>query len=159
MSIRKSLAPFNCSLARTADLIGDGWSMLILRDLFLGARHFGEFAASTGMARNILAQRLKHLAAAGLILREGPTNRPLYSLTDQGYDLVPALLALIQWGDRWLSDGKPPMILRDHKGRKLPAITLRSRKDKKLDPRQVRVQPGPGADDRTTAWLKGLNAD
>ena len=156
MPVRKSLATLNCSLAKALDVMGDGWSMLILRDLFIGARRFQDMAVSTGMPRNVLTGRLKALTEAGVVSRQGTEARPLYSLTDKGFDLVPALIALMQWGDRWYAKGGRPMMVKDHKGREIPEVALVSEKGKTLDLKRLTVEPGPGAEAATQAWLRGV---
>jgi DNA-binding HxlR family transcriptional regulator len=156
MPVRKSLATLNCSLAKALDVMGDGWSMLILRDLFIGARRFQDIATSTGMPRNILTGRLKALTEAGVVGKQGTEARPLYTLTDKGFDIVPALVALMQWGDRWYAEGGAPMVIKDHKGRDIPALALTNEKGKPLDLKRLSVEPGPGAEATTKAWLVGL---
>jgi len=153
MPVRKSLADLNCSLAKALDVVGDGWSMLILRDLFIGVQRFQDIANSTGVARNTLTERLNRLVGAGLVVRTGTEHRPLYALSDMGYDLMPALVAMMQWGDRWYADGKPPMVIEDHKGREVPVVKLTTAKGKDLDLRKLAVKPGPGAEAMTKAWL------
>ncbi|MEO8530217.1 MAG: helix-turn-helix domain-containing protein [Deltaproteobacteria bacterium] len=158
MPVRKSLSDLNCSLAKALDIMGDGWSMLVLRDLFIGARRFQDIVESTGVARNTLTERLNRLVENGLVDKSGSDHRPFYALSDKGYDLVPALIALMQWGDRWLVDGKPPMVIEDHKGREIPAITLTTAKGKAVDLRKLQVKAGPGAAPQTKAWLEGLGS-
>ena len=90
----------NCALARAADLIGERWTLLLLRDLLLGPRRFRDLARSErGMGSNLLAARLKELEAAGIIARQSAGNgHPQYTLTERGQALEPALLALVRWG-------------------------------------------------------------
>jgi len=101
---RKSLAFLNCSVANTLDIIGDRWTVLILRDLFMGVRRFEDFHDDLGIARNILSDRLDRLVRAGVVetrrYQEHPA-RDAYVLTENGKDLVDVLLALWRWGDRW----------------------------------------------------------
>ncbi|WP_399095697.1 winged helix-turn-helix transcriptional regulator [Streptomyces sp. BBFR2] len=92
----------DCPVARTLDLVGDRWSLLIVRDAMDGARSFTEFQRRTGIARNILSDRLRKLTAHGL-LAQRPTatgRRQEYVLTEAGRDLFPAILTLRQWGER-----------------------------------------------------------
>lgn len=110
---RTSLKHFPCSMARTADIIGDKWTLLILRDAFFGAHTFSEFQKSLGVARNVLTDRLEKLVAAR-VLEKRPTRpgveRYTYHLTERGHDLVPVLVSITQWGDRWLfGDDKGPV--------------------------------------------------
>ena len=103
-----------CSVARTAALVADGWTVLVLRDLFNGLRRFDELVAHLGIARNVLTRRLAALDEAGLVQRvayraDGSRERHEYRLTEAGYDLRPVLLALMAWGDRHLlADGEAP---------------------------------------------------
>jgi len=107
-----------CSLARGLDLIGDWWSPLIIRDLFLNVVRFDELVEDLGISRNLLTRRLKSLAANGVIERTAYQQRPLryeYRLTEAGRDLVPAILALTAWGDRWARPKEGSPILFVHK--------------------------------------------
>jgi DNA-binding HxlR family transcriptional regulator len=104
----------NCSVARTLELIGERWTLLIVRDAFLGRRRFDEFQESLGVARNVLADRLAKLVEHGIFERVRYQERPErfeYRLTERGLDLRVPLLALMQWGDRHLSPA-PPRVAR-----------------------------------------------
>lgn len=104
----------DCSIAAALSFVGDRWSLLILRDAFRGVRRFGEFCADLGIARNVLADRLDKLVAAGILEKVPYQERPLrheYRLTAKGRDLSPALIALMRWGDRWANGGSPPTVL------------------------------------------------
>jgi DNA-binding HxlR family transcriptional regulator len=92
----------SCPVARTADLVGDRWSILVMRDAMDGARSFNEFQRRTGIARNILADRLRKLVARGLLAQVDTASgrRRQYELTDAGMDLFPVVVALRQWGER-----------------------------------------------------------
>ena len=92
------------------NLVGDWWTLLILRDAFFGAQRFGEFQASLGVARNILANRLDGLVRSSILARQGSPRRPRYTLTDKGRALLPALVALQQWGDAWASVNGAPVL-------------------------------------------------
>src|SRR5437899_6497761 len=110
---RKTFARMNCSIARALELVGEWWTMLILREAFLGARRFHEFQANLGIARNILSARLKKLVARGIldrIVAEGGGRRLEYRLTAKGRAFFPVLMALMQWGDRFAAcPGGPPV--------------------------------------------------
>ena len=155
MPQKTDLSTFNCSLARALGLVGDGWCLLILRDAFLGLSRFGEFERSLGLAKNILADRLDRLVAGGVLIREGE-GRPRYHLTEKGADLLPAMIALTQWGDRWLAGGAPPMLFEGPDGTPVRRVTLEAG-PAPLDPAALRVSPGPGADARTRGFLAGLD--
>jgi DNA-binding HxlR family transcriptional regulator len=113
----RSIAATDCSVARTLAVIGERWTMLIMREAFLGRRRFDDFQRNTGIARNILAARLRALVKHGIFrrTRERDTSGPArveYRLTDKGLDLYPVLVSLMGWGDRWLADERgPPMTL------------------------------------------------
>ena len=108
-----------CSVARTLSVIGDRWTLLILRDAFLGQRRFEGFEASLGITRHILADRLKKLTAAGVLQKrpyqEAP-RREEYRLTEKGLDLYPVLMGLIAWGDKHMPDRKGPPVTHEHLG-------------------------------------------
>jgi DNA-binding HxlR family transcriptional regulator len=106
---RTSLADQPCSIARTLDVAGEWWTPLILRDVAYGIRRFTEIQADLGISANVLADRLDALVGNGLLETRNYQQRPTryeYLLTEKGADLIPALLALMQWGDRWAWAGK-----------------------------------------------------
>ena len=86
---KTDLSELNCSLARTLEIVGDWWTLLIIRDAFLGVRRFGDFQRSLGIAKNILATRLERLCEGGILERGGPERRPLYQLTERGAGWCP----------------------------------------------------------------------
>lgn len=104
-----------CSIARTLDVIGERWSLLIVRDAFWGVRRFDDLRADLGIARNVLTDRLNKLVDQGVlrkVLYEERPPRYEYRLTDKGRDLLPVLLAMVTWGDRWAAgDGDAPVRL------------------------------------------------
>jgi DNA-binding HxlR family transcriptional regulator len=147
-----------CSVARTLELVGERWTLLILRDAFLGVRRFDDFQRSLGVARNVLNTRLQRLVEAGLLERRRYQDRPPrseYRLTAMGRDLWPAVVALMQWGDRHLvGEGGPPLLI-EHNGCG-GRITDRRECDRcgaLLDVRDVAAVPGPGARQRATATV------
>lgn len=92
-----------CSIARSAAVIGDRWTLLILRDCFMGLKRFDEFQTHLGISRTVVADRLKLLTAEGVLDRTAYQQRPTrheYHLTEKGRDLFPVLMAIIHWGDR-----------------------------------------------------------
>jgi len=104
----------DCSIARALGVIGDRWTILIMRDAFRGIRRFDDFRTDLGIARPVLADRLKKLVEAGVMVRRQYQTHPQrfeYRLTPMGMELSPALVALMRWGDRWLNDGSPPTVL------------------------------------------------
>ncbi len=103
-----------CSVASTLEIIGERWTILILRDVFLGIRRFEDLQRDLGVARNILQARLTRMVDHGVLVKKPYQERPLrheYRLTEKGADLWPVLVALLQWGDRHAIEGERPMIL------------------------------------------------
>jgi len=119
----------HCSLARGLDLIGDWWSPLIIRDLFLGVWRFDELIENLGISRNLLTRRLNALVRSGIVERKAYLRRPTryeYRLTKAGRDLVPAILALTAWGDRWArpKEGSPMLFVHETCGHRFqPQVT------------------------------------
>ena len=118
----------NCSIARPLSFLGERWTMLILRDLFLGRRRFDEFQASLGVATNVLSARLTTLNEEGIVERRRYSEHPErfeYVLTEKGRDLQPVLLALLAWGDRYTAeDGAPLEVLHgDHAFHAVPVCS------------------------------------
>lgn len=107
-----------CSLARTLSVVGDRWTLLVLRECFLGVRRFDEFEKRLGITRHVLAERLKKLVEAGVLSKQAYQQRPLreeYRLTEKGHDLYPAVLALVNWGDRHMSGDEGAPVRHVHK--------------------------------------------
>ncbi|WP_137923771.1 helix-turn-helix domain-containing protein [Cupriavidus sp. 2SB] len=91
-----------CSVARTVGILGDAWTLLIVRELFLGTRRYDDFLAYTGMAPKLLAARLRRLTDAGVVQKVLYTEKRYeYRLTPKGRDLYPVIVSITQWGDRW----------------------------------------------------------
>jgi DNA-binding HxlR family transcriptional regulator len=97
----------DCSLARALEVVGERWTLLILRDSFLGVRRFSDFAAHLDISKAVLSQRLSSLVEAGLLLRSSTGGHAVYDLSEQGLALWPALFALLQWGEQQTSRGRP----------------------------------------------------
>ena len=107
-----------CPVASTLEVIGERWTLLIIRDVFLGIRRFDDIARDLGVARNILQVRLERLVEEGILVKRPYQERPLrseYRLTEKGADLWPVLVSMLQWGDRHALQGERPMILQ-HRG-------------------------------------------
>lgn len=137
----------NCSVARALSVVGDRWTMLIVRNAFLGIRRFEQFQSVLGMTRHLLADRLKRLVEAGVFERvpyEG--NRHEYRLTEKGKALYPVLLTLTAWGDAWMDDGAGPPLLLVHRncGRQTHARVVCDCCGEELKPRDVTPMAGPG---------------
>ena len=138
----------NCSVARALEIVGERWTLLIIRDAFLGRRRFEEFQESLGIARNVLTDRLNRLVDEGVLERVLYNERPErfeYRLTAKGRDLQIALAGLRQWGDKYLSE-KPPRIVR-RKADKKPVVAALVPKGAReiLRPDEIENVAGPGA--------------
>lgn len=113
---RTSLDDNPCSIAKALDVLGDPWTMLILRDCIIGATRFEQFTTRLGIPRATLTARLAHLCEAGVLRRVEYQDAPPrydYVLTDKGEALRPVIVTLLQWGDRWARDDTPPTRLVD----------------------------------------------
>jgi DNA-binding HxlR family transcriptional regulator len=137
----------NCSIARALEVVGERWTLLIVRDVFLGRRRFDEIQESLGIARNVLTDRLNRLIDEGILERARYSERPEryeYRLTAKGRDLNVALTALRQWGDAYLSE-KPPMVLRRKADKKPVVAALVPKGTRGLRAEEVEAVPGPGS--------------
>jgi DNA-binding HxlR family transcriptional regulator len=138
-----------CSIAKSLEVIGERWSLLIVRDVMNGNRRFGEMQRSLGVARNVLSARLQRLVEEGILERRAYQESPPryeYFLTEKGLDLWPALIALLAWGDRYSAGEEGPPMLIVHKecgGRVSERGTCESC-GKVLTARDARQVPGPG---------------
>ena len=161
---RTSFADMNCSIARALDLIGEWWTLLIVREAFLGCQRFGEFEARLGIAPNVLRQRLGRLVEGGIlqVTATSQSGKALaYRLTDKGRDLHPVIVALAQWGDQHAAapEGPPIRLVERATGVPIARLTTRSAlDDRPLRPRDVAVVAGPGATDADRARLADLRA-
>jgi DNA-binding HxlR family transcriptional regulator len=142
------LAEQDCSIARPAALLGDRWTLVILRQAFLGVKRFEDFQETLGISRSLLSEQLGRLVHAGVLRREPYKDevrtRDRYRLTEMGLDLYPVLIALRDWGDRYLRDG-PRAEIR-HKGcGGEPTLELRCSKcGDQMGARDAEAVPGPG---------------
>jgi DNA-binding HxlR family transcriptional regulator len=134
-----------CSIARAGQLIGDGWTLLILRELFWGSSRYEQLAENTGMASNILAARLRKLLDHGILSKTvvaDDARRFDYALTKKGLDLFPVLMTVMGWGDRWSSGDSGPLIELKHVscGKKTKAGACCSACGEKLTPEDIRTK-------------------
>ena len=140
----------SCSMARTVAVIGDRWTLMILRDCFLRVRRFEDFQARLGITRPLLASRLKKLVDAAVLAKVPYQERPLrheYRLTPKGLDLYPVVMAIVHWGDAHLAGrkGRPLIHTHDLCGKDFDPVMVCSQCAEPVLARQVRVRPGPGA--------------
>ncbi len=146
----------HCSVGRTIDVIGDGWTFMILRECYFGIRRFDDFQQVLGLPRTTLADRLRRLTALGL-LRRVPYSlappRQEYRLTASGIDLYPVMLALMAFGDKWLAgaDGKPLQLVHRDCGQDCSAVVICSECRRDIRPDRVSYRDGPGAGSGTVA--------
>ena len=155
---RKRFSDMNCGIARALEALGDWWTLLIVRDAFLGARRFGDFERSLGIAKNILSARLSHLVEHGIFERvdvgvEG--ERCEYRLTEKGEALLTVLTALREWSDAWVfGRGNEPVIVKDRRtGRRIPKLRVADTDGNPVTRRELLTVPGPGATERTKRLL------
>jgi DNA-binding HxlR family transcriptional regulator len=135
-----------CSIARTLGVVGDRWTLLVLRDLVLGLHRFEQLLISLGVASNVLSDRLNRLVAEGILERVRYSERPErfeYHLTRKGRELGVALIALMQWGDRYISE-KPPRIARRRSDKSRVSARLIARDGSVVTSDELELVPGPG---------------
>ena len=146
---RTSFETMNCSVAQSLEVVGEWWSMLIVRDAFLGVTRFDDFQERLGISRNILANRLEHLVGRGVLERRAYQDRPArydYVLTEKGRGLWHVLTALRQWGDRWESPQGPPVVVEHRACGNLTTVVPRCEHcGEVLDSGSLALHAGPGA--------------
>ncbi|MET8545972.1 helix-turn-helix domain-containing protein [Kitasatospora sp. NPDC004799] len=154
---RRRIDPANCSMGRALSVVGERWSLLIVREALDGASRFGEFRARLGIASNLLSTRLDGLVGAGVLRRvayqePGDRQRFEYRLTAKGRDLRPTVIALLAWGDKYLADEEGPSVVvrhgtaGDHDCDEPVALVLEcAAGHSHLTPDAVYRSPGPGA--------------
>ena len=145
-----SFADFHCSLARSLEVVGDWWTPLIVRDLAAGLGRFDQLVDDLGISRNLLATRLEALEANGIVRRQQYSARPPrfeYVLTPAGAELVPVLMSLTAWGDRWTRppDGAPVRFWHRTCGRQFKPRVDCSECGRPVKLGDVVPRPGPGA--------------
>jgi DNA-binding HxlR family transcriptional regulator len=139
-----------CSLARTVAVIGDRWSLLILRESFLRVRRFEAFQSSLGITRHLLAERLKKMVRLGVLRRvpyQDSPKRYEYILTPKGLDLYPVIMAIVHWGDTHMVDERGRPLLHEHHscGKMFDPVMVCSECGEPLKAKEVHVHSGPGA--------------
>ena len=147
---RTSFADMDCSIARTLEIIGEWWTLLILRDAFLGIRRFDDFQSRLGTARNVLTERLNTLVEHGILERQKYQERPErfeYRLTEKGRDLHPVMLSLLRWGNRWTVGEVGPWMVLEHTtcGYEITPILVCPHCQEEVTTATIRAHPGPGA--------------
>ena len=155
---RKRFDEMNCGIAQALDVLGDWWTLLIVRDAFFGARRFVQFEASLGIAKNILSDRLQRLVEHGIFEKVdvGESGQRFeYRLTDKGEALLPVLTALREWSDDWVfGRGNEPVIIKDRRtNRRIPKMRVTDQDGRELSRADLRTEPGPGASEETRRLL------
>ena len=146
----EDLAAEPCSVARTVAVIGDRWTLLVLRDCFLGVRRFEAFQERLGISRTIIAERLKLLVDEGVLAKIPYQDRPVrheYRLTEKGLALHPVIMSIVNWGDRFYAGEAGAPLLHRHKacGHDFHPVMTCSECGEAVGPRDVEPHPGPGA--------------
>ncbi|MEU8632215.1 helix-turn-helix domain-containing protein [Amycolatopsis sp. NPDC048633] len=142
MALPSTYADRNCSLARSLEVVGERWTLLIVRDAFFGVRRFGDFAAQLGIPRAVLTSRLKSLVREGVLVRADDGG---YLLTDKGIALWPVVRALMGWGDAFYSPaGEKRTTRHDEDGGRLDADGRCAECGALVPVPEIRIEPGPG---------------
>lgn len=162
---KRSFADINCPIAQTLELIGEWWTLLIIRNAFCGMCRFDDFQRHLDISSNILSARLQRLVASGILLRQPAPDdgRAVeYTLTDKGRALYPVLLALTQWGEAWAPhpDGARLQLYERASGQPVAGLAAITHDGRCLPLADIDLQPGPAADARThqLASLRRLQA-
>ena len=138
-----------CSIARTLDVIGEAWSPLVLRDVWVGLNRFDQIQADLKISRKVLTERLNHLVDEGVLERHPYDQRPRYEyrLTEKGVDLVDLLMVMTRWGDKWLAgEAGPPVLYRHNACGEISSVDLRcAHCGEPMHANDITVLPGPGA--------------
>ncbi|MES2070522.1 MAG: helix-turn-helix domain-containing protein [Pseudomonadota bacterium] len=147
-----------CSAARSLEILGDRWTLLLIREVVFGTHRFDDFAEHLGIARNVLSARLSKLVEHGILQQEpldSEARRYGYHLTLMGLDLLPVLVSLMQWGDRWLQTPAsiPLQIVERKTGKKISDMRPSNKDGKALNLKDLDWLPGPGAADPRIAAL------
>jgi DNA-binding HxlR family transcriptional regulator len=149
---RASFRQLNCSVAQTLEVVGDWWTLLIVRDVFFGVTRFDEIQRRLGIARNTLTDRLDWLCDHGVLTRVpyGESGgRFEYQLTEKGRDLQPVLMAMVAWGDKW-GVVNPPLAATDPHGDPVELRMINTRTGRRVAPDNVRMLPTAAATDPNT---------
>lgn len=148
--VRTDFSRMRCPVARSMEVLGERWAILVLREAYYGTTRFDDFARHLGIASNILSARLAKLVEHGVLERvpaSGRGRRYEYRLTEKGRDFFPAYLALKRWGDRWMGDPAGPVVVMQEAatGREISAPMPLDSQGVPLTPETVRYRPGPAA--------------
>ena len=147
---RTKFGEMACSIARTVDVIGEPWSPLIVRNIYIGITRFDQLQQSLSISRKVLAERLRWLTETGVLERREYSARPAryeYVLTAKGLELFDVLMVMVRWGDKWLAgEAGPPVLYRHHACGQISHVDLHcSVCDQPMHATDIDVLPGPGA--------------
>ncbi|WP_379865886.1 winged helix-turn-helix transcriptional regulator [Marinobacter sp. M5B] len=137
-----------CSVARALAVVGDRWTLIILRDCFLGVRRFDQFESRLGITRHVLTDRLKKLVENDVLTKVPYQEKPLreeYRLTEKGLALHPVIMSLVHWGNTYMTDERGVPLVHIHKtcGHRMAPVTTCSKCGEEVTARDVRVEVGP----------------
>ena len=152
----------HCSVARTLEIIGEWWTLLILRDAFYGVRRFEAFRTHLGISRKVLTNRLQTLTQEEILKKVAYQENPVryeYRLTEKGLDLFPILISIMDWGDNWLSkaEDKPVKFIHKDCGHETRPKLMCSHCNGELSARNMRPMPGPGADPQEIERIRAVS--
>ncbi len=154
----KSLAHMNCALAQALEVVGERWTLMILRDAFFGARRFSQFQKHLGISKNILSTRLNRLVEDGIMTRHPAPDgaHQEYLLTERGMDLQPVMLALMHWGEKHKPNpnGSRLIFVERESGEPIQPVSAMSRDGRRLSGRQIKATAGPGLDETSRRQLE-----
>lgn len=142
----KSFEQFNCSLAQTLSVIGEHWTLLVIRDAFFGLTRFDQFHKSLGISRNVLTLRLKKLVDEGVLEKSDGPGHPEYRLSEKGLALQPILVAMTQWGEQHMPNpaGERVIFMDRQSGKRIRPVSVCADDGRVLGPSDIRTQFGPG---------------
>ena len=137
-----------CSIGGTIDALGDTWSILVLRELFFGVRRFNDIRADLDISRSVLTARLNRLVDLGVVRTEayqepGERVRHQYRLTRKGVGLLPVIVSLMQWGDRYVNDGSGPVTLHERATGDMVGVELRTTAGRRVEPNEIEPRGNP----------------
>ena len=160
---RTRFEEMDCPIAQAGAVIGDSWTMLILREAFSGTSRFSDFERHLGIPKNTLTERLEYLVEKQVFRREAlpPTGKRFaYYLTPRGFDLLTLIVAAREWGNRWIyGEGRELVLLLDRRtGKPLPPLQIRDESGEPISPLDITVVPGPGAGAEIRARLAGSSS-
>ncbi|WP_369958426.1 winged helix-turn-helix transcriptional regulator [Pseudomonas benzenivorans] len=156
---RVSFEGRNCSLARSLDILGDWWNVLIVREALWGTTKFDEFQRNLGMSKSILSKRLKLLLEHEVLRKQNQGGSVDYYLTEKGQEVNTIIMSMLQWGDRWYPHEEGPPVLLVNKKTGLPLTRARfyDQEGNEVSPNDVGICDGPGANAQTRERIRQIH--